>query len=145
MKRVIVGIGALLVSSVAFAECEIAVDVGDSLEFSVKAIEAPASCKEITINLKHTGTLEAKMMGHNWVLTKEGDFQAVAQAGTSAGFDNNYLPPGDDRVIAATDIIGGGQSTSVTFATEGLTESQYTYFCSFPGHWGLMKGTFALK
>ena len=75
-------------------------------------------------------------MGHNWVLTKKADFQSVAQAGASAGMENDYVPPDDDRVIAATEIIGGGESTSVTFSIADLNPDEpYQFFCSFPGHW----------
>jgi azurin len=80
-------------------------------------------------------------MGHNWVLTKTADMQAVANAGVSAGLEKDHLPPGDKRIIAHTKIIGGGESTSVKFKTSLLTKGgDYTFFCSFPGHSGLMKG-----
>ena len=56
--------------------------------------------------------------------------------------ENNYIKPDDERVIAATDIIGGGESTSTTFSVKGLNKSDaYLFFCSFPGHIGIMKGT----
>jgi azurin len=75
------------------------------------------------------------------VLTKTADMQAVSTAGVSAGLDKDYLPAGDQRVIAHTKIIGGGESTSVKFKTSQLTKGgDYTFFCSFPGHSALMKG-----
>ena len=115
------------------------------MQFNTMAMEAPSSCAEITVTLVHTGNLPKEAMGHNWVLTTDSDFMPVAQAGMGAGLANNYLPPGDDRVIAATNIIGGGESTSVTFSTSGLAAGQsYTYFCSFVGHWAVMKGSFKL-
>ena len=84
-------------------------------------------------------------MGHNWVLTTAGDFNDVANEGMKAGLANNYMPVGDSRVIAGTEIIGGGDTASVTFSTSGMTAGEaYTYFCSFPGHWGMMKGAFKL-
>ena len=53
------------------------------------------------------------------------------------------MSPGDARVIAHTKIIGGGQTTSVTFPTSKLKKGEaYTFFCSFPGHWSIMKGAF---
>jgi azurin len=65
----------------------------------------------------------------------------VSTAGVSAGLDKDYLPAGDQRVIAHTKIIGGGESTSVKFKTSQLTKGgDYTFFCSFPGHSALMKG-----
>ena len=62
-------------------------------------------------------------------------------AGMKAPIADSHLPKGDARVLAATKIIGGGQSTSVTFPTSKLTKGgDYSFFCSFPGHFGLMKG-----
>ena len=44
-----------------------------------------------------------------------------------------------------TKTIGGGQMTSVTFPASALKKGEsYTYFCSFPGHNALMKGTFSI-
>jgi azurin len=75
------------------------------------------------------------------VLTTTPDFQTVANAGMAAGAPQNYVPKGDARVIAHTKLVGGGESTSVTFPTSKLKKGgDYTVFCSFPGHWSQMKG-----
>ena len=143
MIRSILYVVLLLGLNTAFAECTFDVEVGDSLVFNVDTIEAGADCSEVTINLTHTGSLPAAAMGHNWVLSTEADLQGIATDGMSAGLEGDYLPADDERVIAATKIIGGGESTSVTFSLEGLSaDNSYTFFCSFPGHWGVMKGTF---
>ena len=85
----------------------------------------------------------AEVMGHNWVLSTDADFMPVATAAAGAGLANNYVPVGDDRVLAATAIIGGGEETSVTFSIENLSAGNaYTFFCSFPGHYAIMKGSF---
>jgi len=56
------------------------------------------------------------------------------------------MGPDDERVIGATDIIGGGEQTSTTFSVEGLSkDEEYMFFCSFPGHIGIMKGTVTLS
>ena len=82
-------------------------------------------------------------MGHDWVLVKTADLSAVAQAGIAAGLANNYLVPGDKRVLAHTKVIGGGQSTSVTFSASILTKgADLSYLCTFPGHNALMHGKF---
>ena len=135
----------LLLANGAFAACEFDVEVGDSLQFSVSEIEVDASCESVTINLAHTGQLPAAAMGHNWVLTTDADFQEVATAGMGVGLEGNYVPSGDDRVIAATKIIGGGEATSVSFSIDALDAADsYTFFCSFPGHWSIMKGSFRI-
>jgi len=145
------GLMALLVAfsgSPVFADghCNLSIGAGDNMQFSAKSMSAPASCANVTVTLNHTGQFPKNAMGHNWVLTTEADFKGVAMDGGSAGLRNNYMKEGDARVIAATSIIGGGESTSVTFSTEGMTAgTAYTFFCSFPGHWGIMKGTFTLN
>lgn len=107
-----------------------------------KTMTVSASCETVTVTLKHTGQLPANIMGHNWVLTKSSDFMPVAQAGGSAGLDNNYVPQNDSRVIAYSKIIGGGESTTVTFSASDLSSNEnYTFFCSFPGHYAIMQGS----
>ena len=125
--------------------CTLEIEAGDSIAYNINAMSAPASCAEVTVTLTHTGTLPAAAMGHNWVLLAEEDVSAVATAGMNAGLEGNYLPPGDERVIAATKILGGGQSDTVTFSLDALeTGRSYTYVCTFPGHWTVMKGTFTV-
>ena len=130
-----------------FAEsCEIMIEGNDVLQFNLSEIVFNANCPEVTINLKHTGQLAANIMGHNWVLTRSNDFMAVAQAGGVAGPASNYVPLGDPRVIAASSMIGGGEETSVTFSTESLdSDGDYTFFCSFPGHYAIMQGSFKIS
>ena len=128
------------------AECEVTVDSTDQMTFSTKAIEIDKSCKTFTVNLQHSGKLPKNVMGHNWVLSKTADAQAIAADGISAGVDKSYLKDGDPRVIAFTKIIGGGEKDSVTFDVAKLSaDQQYQFFCSFPGHIGMMKGTVTLK
>ncbi len=133
-------------SSTAWANpCEVAIDSNDAMQFNKASIDVPASCKKFTVKLKHVGKLVKQVMGHNWVLSKTADVQAVAADGITAGLDKDYVKPGDARVIAHTKIIGGGESDSVSFDSAKLKAGEsYTWFCSFPGHSGIMKGTLAL-
>ncbi|AQZ35142.1 azurin [Pseudomonas sp. LPH1] len=127
------------------AECAVDVESTDRMTFNTQAISVSKSCKTFTVNLKHTGSLPKTAMGHNWVLSKTADMPGVATDGISAGPDASYLKAGDERVIAHTDLIGGGESTSVTFDVSKLAAGEdYSFFCSFPGHYSLMKGSLAL-
>ena len=127
-------------------DCTVEVEAGDALSFSTPKIEIPASCANATINFKHTGRLPAAAMGHNWVLAKTADLQPIQNDGNVAGAAGGYLKADDPRVLAATAIIGGGESTSVTFATAGLNAGDaYSFFCTVMSHSVVMKGTFALK
>ncbi|MEL7312004.1 MAG: azurin [Pseudomonadota bacterium] len=146
MYKYFLSLTLLLGATTASAACEFEVEVGDSLAYNTDAIVADASCSEVTIKLVHTGTLPAVAMGHNWVLARSSDYEALATDGMTAGFEGNFLPAEDARVIAATKLVGGGESTSISFSTEGLSaDGDYTFFCSFPGHTSLMNGTFSLN
>ena len=143
MKKLIVALGLLFAANAAFAakNCTLNIEGNDLMKFNVTELKVPADCTDVEVVLKHVGKLPKAAMGHNWVLTKTADMQAVANAGVGAGLDKDYLPAGDKRIIAHTKLIGGGESTSVKFKTAQLTKGgDYTFFCSFPGHSGLMKG-----
>ncbi|HTV79503.1 MAG TPA: azurin [Steroidobacteraceae bacterium] len=123
--------------------CKLEISANDAMQYDKKELSVPGDCTQVQLTLTHTGKLPAAAMGHNWVLVKTADVTTVANAGMSAGLANNYLTPNDPHVIAATKIIGGGQSTTVTFPTSKLTKGgDYTYICTFPGHYVIMKGTF---
>lgn len=122
--------------------CETTIEGNDRIQFNVDSITIPADCSEFTINLRHVGSLPVAAMGHNVVVTTTEDYPAVAAEGLTAGAAADYVPEGDDRVIAATEMIGGGESTSVTFSTDDLDAGgDYTFFCSFPGHSAVMRGS----
>ncbi len=129
----------------ASADCEVSIDANDAMQFSSKTLSVPASCKEVTLTLNHTGKMPAQSMGHNVVITDTDKVQAVGTEGMSAGLENNYIKPNDERVYASTKVIGGGESTSITFNTEKMSpDGDYSFFCSFPGHWAIMQGKFEL-
>ncbi len=137
----VLALGGVLLGNQAWSqECSLSIDGNDQIQFNKKELRVSKSCKEVTVTLKHVGQLAANVMGHNWVLTATADYQAVAAAGQAAG-PPNYVPAGDARVLAATGVVGGGQETSVKFDLSKLTAGgDYTYFCSFPGHFVLMNG-----
>jgi azurin len=139
--------GALALPLAAHAadRCRLDISGNDQMQFDKQQLSAPATCKEITVTLHHLGKLPKEAMGHDWVLVNAADLAAVANAGMSAGLANDYLAPGDKRVIAHTRLIGGGDSVSVTFASALLKAGvSYAYLCTFPGHSAVMHGTFTL-
>lgn len=140
-------VGALALPLYAHADpCKLEISGNDQMQYDKQELVAPATCKEITVTLHHTGRLPKEAMGHNWVLVNAADLDAVANAGMGAGLANNYLARGDKRVLAFTKVIGGGESTSVTFPTSMLKQGgDYRYLCTFPGHYALMHGSFKLS
>ena len=123
--------------------CKLQISANDLMQYDKKELTVGPGCAQIEVTLSHVGKLPASAMGHNWVLVRSSDLFGVANAGSAAGLSNNYLEPGDPRVIAATRIVGGGQSASVTFPASKLVKGgSYMYLCTFPGHNALMRGTF---
>ena len=127
------------------AECSVDLEGNDAMKFNKTSIEVPKACKDFTINLKHTGKLPKAAMGHNVVIAATSDIKGVDADGIKAGAAKDYIKPGDTRVIAHSPLVGGGESTKVTFAVSKLGAGPYSFFCSFPGHSTLMKGTITLK
>ena len=128
------------------ANCATEIEGTDAMQYNVGSIVVPASCTEFKITLKHTGTMPVAAMGHNVVITKAADMQAVAADGMGAGAAAAYVKADDARVIAHTDLIGGGQTTSVSFPVSKIKDGgPYEFFCSFPGHSALMKGTISVE
>lgn len=115
---------------------------GLELKFNKERLEAPAGSK-ITLVLKNDTQPDSGMQ-HNWVLVKPGTEPMVAADGISAGADNAWLKPKDDRVIAHTaKMVKGGESVTVTF--DAPPPGEYPYICTFPGHAGVMKGVLVIK
>ena len=126
------------------ATCSVDIEGNDMMKYNVANIDVSKSCTDFTINLKHVGKLPKAAMGHNVVVAATSDIKGIDADGIKAGVANDYVKPGDERVIAHSKMVGGGESTSVTFPVSKLDGGPYSFFCSFPGHWALMKGTITL-
>lgn len=129
-------------NSVATGErVEIVIEGNDQIKFNLSEIKVSAG-DTVVIKLKHVGKLPKAAMGHNWVLlpadTDVKDFAAKALKAR----DNDYIPE-DEETIAYTALIGGGEETSVEFVAPEAGE--YTFICSFPGHYALMSGKFIVE
>jgi azurin len=123
--------------------CQLEISGNDQMQYDKQVLTVPASCTQVTLTLHHGGKLPREAMGHNWVLVSAADFNAVANSSMGAGLANDYVQPGDKRVLAHTKTIGGGQTTSIAFPTSILKAGgDYRYLCTFPGHNALMHGTF---
>lgn len=123
------------------SSCAVTVEVKDSLAFSLKEIRVDSACASFDLTLKHVGTMPASTMGHNWVLTRSEDFDGAVKDGQKSGAANNFIKPDDTRVLAATKVIGGGEETTISLDPALLqVGGDYTFFCSFPAHFVLMRG-----
>jgi azurin len=145
MKHLVIatlGLGLLAFGgTAAAANCTIKLNGDDRMQFDQKEVTVSASCKTIDIELAHTGKLPAAAMGHNVVVAATADVSAINAAGAKAGAAAGYLAKDDAKILGATGMIGGGETTKVSFPASKLKAGgDYTFFCSFPGHAALMKG-----
>ncbi|NLN33048.1 MAG: azurin [Flavobacteriaceae bacterium] len=106
----------------------------DKTEFTVEA------GKEVTLTFTNVGVLPIETMGHNVViLEKDADVQAFANASVREK-DNDYISDlYITDIIAHTKLLGPGESETIKFTLKEAGE--YTFVCTFPGHWIAMKGT----
>ncbi|MGH8089808.1 MAG: azurin, partial [Stenotrophomonas sp.] len=128
------------------ANCSVDLEGNDAMKFNMSNIDVSRGCKEFTINLKHVGKMARNVMGHNVVVAATADMAAINTDGAKAGLASNYVKAGDARVIAHSNVVGGGESTSISIPVAKLTGAgPFEFFCSFPGHSAMMKGTVTVK
>ncbi len=116
------------------------IESNDLMQFNLDKLEVIEG-QTVTLTLKHTGQMSVDVMGHNWVLLATGTDVATFGSAAVAAKATGYIPQNmTEEVIAYTETIGGGEETSITF--EAPKAGYYTFICSFPGHYGVMQGSF---
>ncbi|MFB1002533.1 MAG: plastocyanin/azurin family copper-binding protein [Bacteroidia bacterium] len=106
------------------------------MRFDTKSIKVPAG-KELTVALENQST--DATMPHNIAFIQEGTANEVGQGGLSFK-ENGYVNPDDKNVIAHSPVVQIGETKYFTFTTPAAGD--YAFICSYPGHWGMMKGKF---
>tara|TARA_R110002096_G_scaffold406782_8_gene605188 strand:+ start:22088 stop:22549 length:462 start_codon:yes stop_codon:yes gene_type:complete len=130
------------VSTTADAVTEVVIEGNDQMRFNLTEIKVKAG-STVKLTLKHVGKLPKQAMGHNWVLLNADVVVKDFAMSAMSARDNDYIPKDSKDVIVHTDLVGGGESTTIEF--EAPAKGEYTFICSFPGHYGLMKGTFIVE
>ena len=137
------------VSLFLFTDCSVKNDVtkivitsDDYMKFNTREITVKKG-KVVKLTLKHIGKLDVQLMGHNFVLLKKKvDILEFANKAAMAS-KNQYIPVDSNEVIVYTDMIGGGQETTIEFLPP--KKGVYDFICSFPGHYAMMKGKFIVE
>jgi azurin len=120
---------------------EIILNSNDQMQFDKRVLSASPGQK-ISLTLNHTGRGNKIIMGHNFILLKKDvDVDVFARKAVEAK-DSEYVPEGDE-MIAYTKLIGGGESTTITF--QAPEQGIYNFICSFPAHYQLMRGQLIVK
>lgn len=111
----------------------------DQMRFSLSEIKV-APGEEFRLMFMNVGRMPKETMGHNWVLFKqmpESDLNRLAME--AAGNSPGYLPNDRSVILAKTQILGPGQSETITL-TAPAEPGEYVFACTFPGHFALMRG-----
>lgn len=121
----------------------VVIEANDQLQFSVNEFTVAAG-EEVTVTLVNVGTLPKETFGHNLViLTAGSDLEAFAtEAMGNAG--NEYLPTDMSNVLAHTALLGPDEEDTITF-TAPTEPGQYEFLCTFPGHYGTMRGVMIVE
>jgi azurin len=125
-------------------EKKVQIQAGDTMKFDVTSIEA-APGQKVTVTLTNAGHLPAAAMAHNFVLLKAGtDVAAFAGAAMTHQAEGYMAPEDADKVIAATKMLGPGETDTVSFTAPAA--GTYDYICTFPGHaMAGMRGVLTVK
>lgn len=109
------------------------------MRFNKKTITVPPHT-DITIALVNKST--DATMPHNFVIVDKGRGNDVGQAGMKHK-GNSYVKPNDALVLAYSPLAGIGETVYFSFTTP--ERGEYDFICSYPGHWGMMKGSFLIE
>lgn len=145
MKHILTTLATLVFATAGLAaEDAVTLEItgNDQMQYNKKELTAVTG-QEVTIKLEHVGKLPKAAMGHNVVILDPGTAIAPFAMKCAPNADNGYLPKDEetkDKMIAHTEMIGGGETTSVTFTAP--EPGEYPFLCTFPGHFGLMQGKF---
>lgn len=121
---------------------DVVITGNDLMKFSKSEIKVKAG-KKVKITLKHIGKMSKQVMGHNFVLLKQGVNLSAFGNKAASSKDTDYIPADSQDVIAYTKLIGAGETAIVEF--DAPVPGTYEFLCSFPGHYTMMKGKFIVE
>jgi azurin len=109
------------------------ITANDTMRYSVTRLEASVG-EDVKVVLTNTGTQPKQVMGHNWVLLKQGsDPAAFANAALSAASTEYYPEQLAGEVIAHIRLLGPRESGEVKFKAPAKP-GEYPFLCTFPAH-----------
>lgn len=122
---------------------EITVTSDDNMRFDVTQVEAKAGQK-VRLTLKNEGKMPKEVMGHNWTLLVPGtDVNKYGQAAMGAK-ETDYQPVElKGQLVVSTKMLGPGESETIEFIAPA--PGNYPFICTFPGHYGSMRGEMVVK
>ena len=127
------------------ADVEIVIESNDQMKFDKNEIKVKEG-QMVGLTLKNVGKLPKVAMGHNLVILKPtAAVQAFAMKAMTAK-PNDYIPMDaetKEMMVAHTKLLGPGEEDKIVFKAPAA--GTYPYICSFPGHFGVMKGVMVVE
>jgi len=127
------------------ADVEVTITGNDQMKYDKAEIEVKAG-QTVALTFKNIGALPKAAMGHNVVILKPGSDIPKFAIGGVANAAGDYLPLDPAlaaQVVAKTKILGPKEEETIVFKVPAAGD--YPFLCTFPGHFGVMKGVLKAK
>ncbi len=127
------------------ADIEVTIECNDSMQFNTKEFEVTAG-QTVQLTLHNVGKLPKTAMGHNLVILKADEEVAPFAMAAMQARATEYIPAdeaGKAKIVAYTKLLGPDEKDVITFTAPAA--GSYNYICTFPGHFGVMKGVMTVK
>ena len=126
---------------------KIVIESNDLMKFDKSSINVEKG-KVYEITLKNVGKLPKVAMGHNLIILKPGinalTFGQALITKYGATVQNEWNPvKGSMLILKQTKMLGPGQQETLKIKFD--KSGAYHYLCSFPGHFGQMRGIINVK
>ena len=126
---------------------KIVIESNDLMKFDKSAINVEKG-KAYEITLKNVGKLPKVAMGHNLIILKPGinalTFGQALITKYGATVQNEWNPvKGSMLILKQTKMLGPGEQETLKIKFD--KSGAYHYLCSFPGHFGQMRGIINVK
>lgn len=117
---------------------EVSLTGDDAMKYNIGEIKVKAG-QTVKLTLTNIGKMPKEGMSHNFILVKPGTVVADFAKKAMDAKASDYFPDSEKAsVIAHTKMLGPGESDTIEFPAPAA--GTYDYFCSFPGHYGIMNG-----
>jgi len=126
---------------------KIVIESNDLMKFDKSSINVEKG-KVYEITLKNVGKLPKVAMGHNLIILKPGinalTFGQALITKHGATVQNEWNPvKGSMLILKQTKMLGPGEQETLKIKFD--KSGAYHYLCSFPGHFGQMRGIINVK
>ena len=126
---------------------KIVIQSNDLMKYDKSAINVEKG-KSYEITLKNVGKLPKVAMGHNLIILKPGinalTFGQALITKYGATVQNEWNPvKGSMFILKQTKMLGPGEQETLKIKFDKI--GAYHYLCSFPGHFGQMRGIINVK